>query len=252
MLALGLLAAVAVAGADGGFQAGKNAYTLRAREQSVYFIPGAHPSASQRPAVLFWPGDRGWAGKAIDMGKTIASWGYDVYGIDTNTYLISFTGGSLLTEDQIIGDVLALSNAVAPNRKVLLAGWSEGAGLATLGATGRVGKSKYVGVVAFGLSDKNVLAWRWKDNLSVLTQSESSEPTFTLKQRLAQISPPPLAVLRSTGDQFVSAAEAKLLMDAALQPKRYVEIEAKNHRFDGNDEGFYRELKGAFEWIQSR
>ncbi len=199
--------------------------------------------------MLFLPGDRGWAGKALEMGETMASWGFDVYGVDTNVYLMSFTDRSgTLTEPQVVDDILSLADRLAPRRPVLLAGWSEGAGLAALAASGQADHSRYAGVVVFGLADRNVLAWRWKDELAILTETAANEPAFSAKQRLAAISPVPLAMLRSTGDQFVGAQEARELFDAAREPKRYIEVEAKNHRFDGNEAGFFGALKGAFEW----
>lgn len=227
---------------------GGNSVDLRGQKQEIHFIPAAGLRGAAHPAVLFLPGDRGWAGKAVDMARTMASWGFDVYGLDTNRYLSSFTGRTILTEQQIVEDLLTLSRRLAPDRRVLLAGWSEGAGLVALAASAGDRESKYAGVVVFGLSDKNVLAWRWKDNLSILTQSEPNEPTFSVKSRLASISPVPIAMLRATKDQYVTAEEAKELYEAAQEPKMYIEVPASNHRFDGNDEGFYRELKGAFEW----
>ncbi len=242
------LLVLTASGLGAGFKNGKNRVVLRGQQQDVYYVAGSPPTAAQRPAVLFLPGDRGWAGKAVDMGQMIASWGYDVFGVDTNTYLTSFTGPTTLTEPQIVDDLLRLSDVMAPQRRVVLVGWSEGAGIVALAASGDAGKQKYAGVVVFGLSDKNVIAWRLKDNLSILTQREPNEPTFSVMPHLASVSPTPFAMLRADKDQFVSSTEAQALYEAAREPKRYVEVDAENHRFDGNDEEFYKELKESIEW----
>lgn len=246
-----MLWALAAAAGAAPLHPGRNEPELRGRKQQIYYLPGEAGSAA-RPAVLFLPGDRGWAGKAVEMGRTMAGWGYDVYGLDTNNYLTSFTGSTTLTEQQIMDDLLAVSNLVAPGRRVLLTGWSEGAGLAALAASAPQRDSKYSGVVVFGLADRNALAWRMKDNLSILLQSEPKEPMFSVKDRLGMVAPTPLAILRSTGDQYVGKAEADELYAAAREPKRFVEVAAQNHRFDGNDAGFYRELRGAFEWALAK
>jgi dienelactone hydrolase len=230
------------------FKVGQNTYTLRGREQYLYLTPGAGSQAGNRPAVLFLPGDRGWAGKAVEMSREMASWGYDVYSLDTNRYLSSFTDKTTLTEAEVMDDLRTVASAVASRRQVLLVGWSAGAGLVALAAASPSGKNQYAGVIVLGLSDKNALAWRWEDYLSSLTRSELKEPTFSVKRYLADVSPVPMAMLWATGDEFVTALEARDLAKAAKEPKRYVEVNAKNHRFDGNDAGFYGELKESLEW----
>ncbi|MEZ5361422.1 MAG: alpha/beta hydrolase [Bryobacterales bacterium] len=249
LVALGVAACLAASAAD--LRAGKNAVELRGKKLAVYALPAV--GRAEAPAVLFLPGDRGWAGKAVDMGNQMASWGFDVFAVDTNDYLSAFTGRTTLTEAQIAADLLALSNRLAPGRPVLLTGWSEGAGLVALAASSSERGSKYAGVVVFGLGNRNFLAWRWKDNFTSAVGAEPDEPTFAVKPHLAAIAPLPIAMLHSTQDQFVSAAEARALYEAAREPRKLIEVEAQNHRFDGNDEGFYRELRGAIEWaIQQR
>jgi hypothetical protein len=36
----------------------------------------------------------------------------------------------------------------------------------------------------------------------------------------------------------------------AAEPKRYFRIQAQNHRFDGNQQEFYRRLEDALQWVE--
>ena len=72
--------------------------TIRGQALEIAVLPAQSTPLGQD--VLFLPGVGGWRGWAITIAETMASWGYDVYGV----------------------------------------GWSEGAGLAVLGAAGERGQ----------------------------------------------------------------------------------------------------------------
>ena len=87
---------------------GKNTVMIRGRAQEVYFFPAQGVRQQPYPKVLFAPGDGGWRGLAIKISQTIASWGYDVYGLDTKHYLESFTAESTLTVPDVMNDFQAM------------------------------------------------------------------------------------------------------------------------------------------------
>ena len=199
--------------------------------------------------MIFAPGDGGWGGAAIEFAKTIATWGRDVYGIDTKQYLTAFTGRTVLSEEEIAGDMRRIAEAVSPDGKLILAGWSEGAGLVVLAAARD--KGRYAGVVTMGLLDRNVRAWRWQDNLTRITRTQPNEPTFSALREIGGVAPLPLAMIQSTADEYVPMEESKRLFAAAKEPKKYAEVRAQNHRFDGGRPEFYRQLKAMLEWIDT-
>ena len=96
---------------------GTNSVPVRGVPQAVYYYPGGAGSAG-RPCVLFAPGDGGWRGFAIALAKQVATWGYDVYGLDTKAYLESFTGKRTLQETDVMTDLRTLAEAVEGS-----AGW---------------------------------------------------------------------------------------------------------------------------------
>ena len=230
---------------------GKNTLQIRGMDLEVYFYPATGRGAGAAPKVLFAPGDLGMHGLAITIAETITSWGYDVYALDTRRYLASFTGMTPLSVAEVMGDFRQLVAWMrpAPTERVALVGWSEGAGLCLLATVGDERKNVFSGLITFGMTESNTLAWRWSDLFSSLVKRDPHEPHFQSIQYLAKVSPLPLLMIQSTGDQYVSVEVAKQLFAAAKEPKRFVLIEAQNHRFEGNQQEFYRALREGLQWI---
>ncbi len=249
---LPLLAAGVLAGLSTGWaqplSPGKNAVTVRGQRQDVYFYPA--PAGGSKGTVLFAPGDGGWRGFGITMAETIAGWGYNVYGLDTKRYLESFTTSkSKLTEPDVMADFRVIAGRVArgPSDKVILAGWSEGAGLMLLAAAAG-DKKLYRGVVAIGLPQSSVLGWRWADNVTYVTKQEPKEPHFPSMPYLPKVASLPLFLIASTRDEYTSSAVTKNMFAAAGEPKKIAWVEADDHRFTGNRDAFFRTLREALEW----
>jgi pimeloyl-ACP methyl ester carboxylesterase len=225
---------------------GTNSVPVRGVPQAIYYYPGGAGS-QERPCVLFAPGDGGWRGFAVALARQVAAWGYDLYGLDTKGYLESFTGKTTLRENDVMTDLQTLADAVRGKRRVALIGWSEGAGLMALAAAAP-SKESYAGLITMGLGDKNVLGWRLSDNLTYLTRKQPNEPAFSALSYMPKIAPVPLVMLQSGKDEYVGVDEAKRLFQAAADPKRLVLIEAQNHRFEGAQPEFFRQLREALEW----
>ncbi|MFI5173386.1 MAG: AcvB/VirJ family lysyl-phosphatidylglycerol hydrolase, partial [Terriglobia bacterium] len=106
VIVCGLLSLLAVGPACLGqeFTPVKNTWMIRGQKQDIYFIPGSPPMHSPHPKILFAPGDGGWRGFALTIAETMASWGYDVYALDTKRYLESFSGKTGLTVTDVPED----------------------------------------------------------------------------------------------------------------------------------------------------
>jgi dienelactone hydrolase len=221
---------------------------IRGQRQDVYFIPATTPSAAPQK-ILFAPGDGGWHGLAITIGETIASWGYDVYGIDTKRYLESFTGKTMLTEGQVMADMRSVAEWAAPGpEKVLLVGWSNGAGLFLLAATSPDRLFKYGGLVTIGLTETSTLGWRLADDITWITKGDPNEPSFRSRPYLPEIAPLRLAMIYSEGDEYISTDAAKKMFTAAQEPKDIRIVAGRNHRFDGARDEFFRTLREELAW----
>ena len=89
---------------------GKNVVMLRGQAQEVHYYPAAGRKSG---VLLFLPGDGGWRGFAIDIANGASSFGYDVFGWDTRSYLAGFTPGKpTLTEAQVMADFRAMAGVL--------------------------------------------------------------------------------------------------------------------------------------------
>jgi pimeloyl-ACP methyl ester carboxylesterase len=231
-----------------GVKSGKNRLTVRGQDQDVYFLPA---NGASRAKVLFAPGDGGWRGFAIDIAKQMQAAGYDVYGLDTRRYLESFTDSGGLKPADIATDYRAIANWIRSGSKdaVLLVGWSEGAGLGLAAAADKQNKNIFAGLVAVGMTEQNILAWRWSDTWAEIAKKIPNEPTFPSSVFVGQVSPLPLFVIGSSKDEYTSPDATRGLVAGAREPKKFVMIEAKDHKYGGNTDTFFRTLKDALIWI---
>ena len=231
---------------------GKNALVIRGQQQDVYFYP-AQGGVKNAPKVLFLCGNGGWLKSAPEVADAMAKMGYDVYGFDTKNYLESFTTeAGALKESDVQNDLAEVAKWMRTRwgERVTLAGQSTGAGLAALAAAEPRNKSLFKGVVAFGFSDKNELGWRTRDDITYVTGDDPDEPMFSASDYVGKVAPLPLCVIHSSGDQFIGRDESDALFAAAQQPKLYKLVEADNHVFDGNTEGFYNALREGLGWVE--
>jgi PGF-CTERM protein len=223
--------------------------SLRGHEQELrlYGSPAGDP-------VIVSSGDGGWVHLGPRIADALARRGFHVIGFDVRAYLASFTSGqATLDIRQEPGDYAVLADFAsrAAGKKPILIGVSEGAGLSLLAATDPQTQAKISGVIGVGLPDINELGWRWKDAVIYLTHKVPNEPTFSTAAIAARVAPLPLAAIHSTGDEFVPLADIRRVIDNAREPKRLWMINASNHRFSDNLNGFDARLIDAIQWIQS-
>jgi fermentation-respiration switch protein FrsA (DUF1100 family) len=229
---------------------GRLPLSIRGQPQDVFVYP-----ATARPLmgrVIFASGDGGWRGLAVTIAETMASWGYEVYGLDTKRYLESFTAGkTALRESEVMADMRAIAEAVQKGSedRLIFAGWSEGAGLSVLAGVPEENKKVFRGVIVIGLPDSAVLGWRWIDNATYVTKKAPDEPRFSTGLYLPKIAPLPFFMIHASGDEYTDVPRAKKLFDAAREPRRFWLVEAQNHRFDGNRDDFFRALREGLGWM---
>jgi dienelactone hydrolase len=230
---------------------GKNAPVIRGQQQDVYFYP-AQGGVKNAQKVLFLPGDGGWEGLALDIADEMSKAGYDVYGFDTKRYLESFTtDAGTLKEEDAQRDLAQVAKWMQTRwrERVTLVGWSEGAGLVVLAAASPDNEAVFNGVVTFGLSNTAILGWRLRDDVTYVTGADPDEPMFRTNGYIPKVAPLPLCMIQSSGDQFIAKDEAEGLFAAAQEPKLYKAVQADNHAFAGNTEGFYQALREGLTWV---
>ena len=223
---------------------------IRGKEQSVSLLNST--PANHDKAVLFLPGDGGWRGTAITIAQTVSSWGYDVYGFDTKKYLEGFSQGSArLSAAEMRQDLRGVVDWVWSRRpkSVTILGWSQGAGMAVLAAHDKA--ARVDGVLTLGLPESAVLGWNWKDALAVLARREPDEPHFSVTPLLPAVAPTPLWMIHGSRDEYTTPEATRNLYALAKEPKRLVEIEGGNHRFDGKRSELFQAVREGLEWVRS-
>jgi hypothetical protein len=221
--------------------------SIRGHEQvlHLYGTRGGTP-------VIVSSGDGGWIHLGPHVAEVLSANGFFVVGFDAKAYLESFTNGTTtLGIGDEPGDYTAIIDVAtrATDRKPVLIGVSEGAGLSVLAATDPRNKERVAGVIGLGLSDLTELGWRWKDMVIYLSHGTPHEPTFSVKAVVDRMAPIPLAAIHSTRDEYVPVAEVQQVLERAGQPKRLWIVAAANHRFSDNLAEFDRTLLEAITWI---
>ncbi len=228
-------------------------FTLRGAKQTLYLY-NPQPGKPDPPVALVCSGDGGWHLFITEIAERLASRGYPVVGLDSKEYLASLSKPNALEPAQVTEDFAALlrfAESQFQTKSAVLVGWSEGAGLAVLGALSPSARPGLRGVVAIGLPELNELAWRWSDAVIYVTHKVPNEPTFNSKDYVGKLAPLPLAVIQSTHDEFVPVETARAIFAQAQEPKQFTLIEATSHHFDGQREAFWQALDRALAWFDS-
>jgi dienelactone hydrolase len=235
-----------------GPKPGENEVTIREHRQKVYF--SSAEGAGQHRRVLFAPGDGGCRGFAITITEELAKAGYDAYCFDTRRYLESFTGPVVLSTEEIASDFNQMARWIqqGAQERILLVGWSEGAGLGLVTTTDAANQATFQGLVAIGTPEDNILAWHWADIGAEITKKLTHEPTFKSADFMAKVSPIPLLMIASTSDEYITPEATRDLFATAHQPKRLVMVDARDHKYSGNTAGFFRALREGLSWIEEQ
>ena len=85
--------------------------------------------------------------------------------------------------------------------------------------------------------------------MTYITGADPDEPMFRTSVYIGRIAPLPLCMIQASNDQFIAKEEAEGLFAAAQEPKLYKAVQANNHAFAGNTEGFYQALREGLTWV---
>ena len=202
------------------------------------------------PPVILTSGDGGWMHLAPHLADALAARGYFVIGFDAKAYLNSGSeAGDALSPADISRNFGSLLAMFASDRRAILAGVSEGAGLSLVAAADPQNRAHLRGVITYGVGEQNELAWHWRDALIYVTKKVPAEPHFSASRFIPRIAPLPLAFIRSSHDEFVPLTESDRLIATAVPPSRVWTISSSDHRFSDNLSEVDRITQLAFDWI---
>ncbi len=231
------------------------AIRIRGRMQSlvVYDPP---PGVPKRPfQVIVTSGDIGWVGLPVDLAEYSRKLGFRTIGFNARAYLSSFTGkNEHLEEREIPGDYQVLvdwarSDRAFP-RDVVVIGVSEGAGLSVLGMTRQSPLKGCIGVIALGMPIRTSLGWHWTDFPMWITKKDPREPQAETRAYLHDLKVP-LVMIHSTRDEWDPIESARALYSIHPGPKRFISVDAINHRFSDKVPEVMGHIERAFAWLQN-
>lgn len=243
--------------APGSPSAGPRTLTvdLHGKPQSIQ-VYDPSPGAPKRPVqVLVTSGDLGWLGISGDVPDHLQGRGYRVIGFNARAYLSSFTGkgGAHVEESQIPGDYRTLMAASTDDKfpkDYVLVGISEGAGLAVLAMGQAQAGASCRGIIGLGLPVRTELGWRWTDFTSWISKNEPNEPLAETKDYLARLHVP-IVEIHSAHDAYDPIDIVRAMFAVAPEPKRFIAVDASNHRFSNKTKEVLSILDNSLEWIES-
>ena len=209
--------------------------------------------------AIYACGDGGWRGLAPRTAQQLAHMGFAVAGIDSKVYLREFSSLTTpLTTGQLARDYADVAVALRTFAKVdatapvYVYGWSLGAGFAIAVGADPQTRSNWAGIISIGLPKQNQLVSGVGANHTNLKNEANALLGFRSAEVLPRIAPVPLVMIQSTSDTASPPKVGNALFASAGSPKKYVLINASNHRFSGAREEFYAALGNAVMWMKEQ
>ncbi len=220
---------------------------LNGHSLTLHFANAAAPAPL--PLLVFATGDGGMHRKDLDMYRHLEAWGYPLVGFDARDYVKHLGATDTTTPERLAEDYRQMIAAARealhldPSRRTVLVGVSRGAGLSVVAAG--VLREAVSGVVAVALTREEEYV-RWYRRLLLLPRREVM---VDVEEYLPQLGDLPLAVVQSTDDKYLRAADARVLLGPD-GPRRWLQVvEARNHSFAGARAPMYAAIQHALQWI---
>jgi pimeloyl-ACP methyl ester carboxylesterase len=212
-------------------------------------------ASAARPLLVYATGDGGMHRKDLDTYRHLAALGDPIVGFDARDYVKHLGKDSATTTPERLAD--DYSQMVARARQalrldahcgVVLVGVSRGAGLAVV-AAGRL-RDAITGVVAVALTREEEYV-RWYRHLPLA--HEPHPPVMVdVYDYLAQLRDLPIAVVQSTHDKYLPAAEARQQFGPDNSYRWLQPIDAANHNFSGARSQMFAAIQSALNWVTTR
>jgi pimeloyl-ACP methyl ester carboxylesterase len=233
---------------------------------TLHLVSPTAPLPPSTPLVLYASGDGGWFGAAVGMFRTIAESGLPAVGFSTKAFMhiehrraMPLSVAHVVEAYEEIIDAARAQLRLAPDAPVVVTGWSRGASLGLLVASGHEADVHVIGLVAIGLTADERLDVEGDDDDPVAEDAASApdvspgsrKPSIPMYPLLARLGARRSVVIQASGDGYLPAARARRLFGADSPTSRLVEINARNHRFSGGEAAFAAALVKAVAWVSS-
>lgn len=207
------------------------------------------------PLVVFVTGDGGWRGKDLDAFEHLTRWGYPVAGFSAPAYLDHLAGDAVHLPPRTLArdfaSVIAAARvqlALPATTPVVLFGISRGADLAVVAAAERTLRRSIGGVLAVGLTTEEEFVRRTRRSAPhTLDEAEPVKPYEMLRRVDTAV-----CVIQSTNDQYVRAADARVLFGPNSARRQFHAIESRDHSFSDSRETLYATMRASLQWVAAQ
>jgi Bacterial virulence protein (VirJ) len=213
-------------------------------------------TGGRRPLLLYATGDGGWRSADRGLFQHLARWGYPVAGFSARHYLehLGFEATTRAHVAEDYGHLIAFAKyalELPGDTPTVLVGFSRGSGLAVVAAGQPELQPLLSGVLAVALTDEEEYVREHgtragRDRRDVSAPERAALRPYDQLTRLDRL---PVAVIQSTQDGYLPAAQARQLFGPDDERRRFHAIRAGNHTFAGARDALYEQARVALEWI---
>jgi fermentation-respiration switch protein FrsA (DUF1100 family) len=216
----------------------------------------AADAGGRRPLLLYATGDGGWRSADRGLFQHLAHWGYPVAGFSARHYLehLGFEATTRAHVAEDYGRLIAFAKhelELSGDTLTVLVGFSRGSGLAVV-AAGQPELQPFLGgVLAVALTDEEEYVREHGTGAGRDPRDVSARELAALRpyDQLTRLDRLPVAVIQSTQDGYLPAAQARQLFGPDDERRRFHAIRAGNHTFAGARDALYEQARVALEWI---
>ena len=216
----------------------------------------------KRPLVVYTTGDRGWAGKDLEVYRRVVEWGYPVAGVDAHDYVKHLGGSGTTTAARVASDYNAIIGAaraalgMEESVPVVLLGVSRGADLSVVAAGQEQVREHLRAVIAVALTREEEYVKRHRHTPPSGTAPDgvpqaSAADIVQLYAYLPRLHDVPITVIQSTHDKYLPADQARVLFGPDTALRHFIAIDARNHSFAGARDQLYTAMHDALEHAET-
>ena len=230
------------------------AIVLNDHSLRLHFARGTRGSG--RPLLVFATGDGGWHRKDLAAYRHLISFGYPTVGFDAHQYVTHLGRDDSTTPARLAADYDRIIRAaketlgLPAGYPVVLVGVSRGAGLSVAAAGQRTLRPRIAGVLAVALTREEEYVkrpWRMRGR----GRGSAVPGMVMLYDNLPRLAATPIAVIQSTRDQYLPAADARVLFGADTPWRWFQAVQARNHSFGGARTQLYDAMERSLTWLSS-
>ena len=208
--------------------------------------------------IVFTTGDGGWHGVSNQVIEHLAERGYSIAGMSAPDVLRPLKRAgrkmSAVQAADLLGAAFARFRkdlAVAASTRLIVVGYSRGATFAAFTAIHSELHADLAGAIAIALTRQadyfRSMAPRARGSRRIRQNKRRRGLIYPALKRFAYVR---VAVIQSTGDRYVRAAESRKLLGPDTATRRLYTVEARNHRFGRGREQLIKDLDAALHWIE--